>query len=497
MAPTFDNARANGPHLVEAIDRGWVGTVTGNCPWAPVSRLAGIGHDLAGTAADQSFGLSYNPASQIAQRTSSNDSYRSTSAYAVSRAYAVNGLNQYTQAGPATFLYDLNDNLISDGSTSFVYDAENRLVSASGARTAALSYDPLGRLWQVVGAQRTTRFTYDGDALIGEWDGVGTLRRRYVHGSDASADDPLLWYDWLWGYNRQPLFADHQGSIVAVADANGVAWAANGYDAWGIPNANNAGRFGYTGQVWIPELGLWHYKARVYSPTLGRFLQTDPVAYDDQVNLYAYVGNDPVNHTDPTGALSDYAERCNSGNSRYCGMQRTAEEREERHTFRNILAAGGAVIGGAAGGGIGGAGGAVACSPGGPAALACAGAGAVQGVAIGAVAGGAAGALIGNAIDQGIAVFRGDRAPRLNEGQDVTSRGSGRQVRQLNQTTDQVRANLRGRGFESRPTGDGRGEIFRRGNAEYVIRPSTSSPSGYKIDLRINGQIAREFITRP
>lgn len=164
---------------------------------------------------------------------------------------------------------------------------------------ASHAYDALGRLVQVNNSSSISNYATDGDNTIAEYDGSNALLRRYAFGNGV--DDPIVQYEGSGTTDRRFMSRDERGSVISLTDSSGALIGINRYDEYGRPQSTNIGRFQYTGQMWLSELGAYHYKARVYLPHLGIFAQTDPAGYDPSPNLFAYVGNDPVNANDPTG----------------------------------------------------------------------------------------------------------------------------------------------------------------------------------------------------
>lgn len=209
-----------------------------------------------------------------------------------------------------TYSYDNNGNLIqktdkaTNETTDYTYNTEDRLIRIDlpSASIAQYRYDGLGRRIGKVVDGVITRYVYDSEDILLEFNGANTQIARYTHG--LSIDEPLI--TARGGLNLY-YHTDGLGSIIDLTDTNGAVVLSYIYDSFGnieqqIGNVVNP--YTYTGREIDTETGLYYYRARYYDSIISRFINEDPIGFGGgDNNFYRYVQNDPVNFVDPSGLI--------------------------------------------------------------------------------------------------------------------------------------------------------------------------------------------------
>ena len=236
--------------------------------------------------------------------------------------YAINDLNQYAQISKSidggaptdeSLVYDEAGNLIGDGEKLYVYDDRNLLTEVRDADDNALiaryAYDALKRRISKEKANGTIiDYIYDGWQVVEERiSDVVTVNYIYNDG----IDDPIA---MIAGSDVYYYDTDLRHNISTMTDASGDVIERYSYDAYGEVKIEDAqgvaiaqsaigNAYLFSSRRYDVDTGLYYYRNRIYSPSLGRFMQRDPIWYEDGLNLYAYVGGNPVRCYDPWGLL--------------------------------------------------------------------------------------------------------------------------------------------------------------------------------------------------
>jgi RHS repeat-associated protein len=214
---------------------------------------------------------------------------------------------------------------MADGWLVASYNALNQpvaMIPYGSANVFYFGYDPLGRCvkrWEGSSGTATTNpatyLYYDGWSLVQEGSSASSAGRLYVHGGRVD-EIVASQKDGVWNYHHY----DARGHCILLTGPSGNVIEQYEYDAFGKPYFYNAigvalpygssygNRFLFTGREWLKDLKLYDYRARMYQPELGRFLQPDPKQFAaGDHNLYRYCHNDPINRVDPTGLRSEVA----------------------------------------------------------------------------------------------------------------------------------------------------------------------------------------------
>ncbi len=228
-------------------------------------------------------------------------------------------LNQYSRFDQWGLGYDKNGNLTQRGTQKLYHDYRNRLVRVTeGTTTTENKYDALGRRMQKVvtaGSQsKTENYYYAGHQVIEVRDGNDQVKRQFIYGNGI---DEVVRLDTYNGSTIAPYYfhSNGIGSTTAVTEANGQVVERYQYDFYGmptfmdaasnvIPNSAIGNNILFQGREYEPETNFYYYRARHFDPIMGRFLQVDPMGYQDSLNLYQAFNMNPLNFVDPMGLLT-------------------------------------------------------------------------------------------------------------------------------------------------------------------------------------------------
>jgi RHS repeat-associated protein len=268
------------------------------------SRLAGLTYKLGITTLG-TLSYAYDAAGE---RMQMGGTWARTGMPQAVAAASYNANNQQVTFGSATMTFDLNGNLATQtdgsGTTAYTWNARNQLTVLSGSGLAAtFGYDGLGRRrTKTINGVRTD-FLYDGAHPVQEGVLPATPATNLLTG--LGIDEYLTRSD---AGGARHLLPDALGSTLALTDGLGAVSTEYTYEPFGVTSpggASSANVYQFTGRE-NDGTGVYYYRARFYHPGLGRFIGEDPAGFaGGDVNLYAYVRNNPVNWSDPFGLSRD------------------------------------------------------------------------------------------------------------------------------------------------------------------------------------------------